>query len=519
MESITTQVFSEKDLFRLFSDVDTHLLSKNKCPTFKKEFYFEKINEFLPTEHHLSTHKETENKTIFVSALQKYKRKKQLKVSRADIIDAASTTCILSFIDEAGDGPPQPKKSRGSETFTATFASSYKDFNDLSENRQRVVTKPLIDMLNQFIDQGDYSLSVNQLLGYLLCRENRNEKSTFAYTCGQRLLREEDLENAVSISPMEGVSFMHSLNLSKEDMRCVRRFMHSKNVWFPTTNELLEARKSLRPVTVPVLEGKGRGVDYVDLVKQTASSIISVVCLEDGDFVPNNLKLYLKDGGDGAGSMPKLKSVKCVSDKENIFQYGIIPLKLTVKDENGDETTKWENKVMNAASCFRSVYTIREKEDNEELLDLVIKSTDKARSELNSNGIEISINNETVHVECDIKDTMKDMKFKKKISGLGGADCLLCKTKQTDWTSPTSEEDDFKINRSAVDTRTIFQSVLDEDGNIIIKPHDFSDRSGVTRAPITESDQHSIAITHSYINGCHWFLKLLYRCYADRKVR
>ena len=167
----------------------------------------------------------------------------------------------------------------------------------------------------------------------------------------------------------------------------------------------------MKPVTVPVLDGKGRGVDYKYLLKQTASSIIPVVCLEDEKFVPTNLKLYLKDGGDGAGSMPKLKSAKCVFDKEHIFQYGIIPLKLTVKDDNGEEITKWENKVMNAASYFRSVYTIREKEDDEELLNLVIETTDRARSELNSDGFEISINNEKFHVECDIKDTMKDLKL------------------------------------------------------------------------------------------------------------
>ena len=112
---------------------------------------------------------------------------------------------------------------------------------------------------------------------------------------------------------------------------------------------------------------------------------------------------------------------------------------------------------------------------------------------------------------------MKDLKFKKKISGLGGADCLLCKTKQNDWTdaSMISDETTFQINRSAADTRAIFNSVIDEEGNIKVKAKDFETRSGVTNEPLSDSDQHCITITHSYINGTSWFLKVLYRCHAD----
>ena len=39
-------------------------------------------------------------------------------------------------------------------------------------------------------------------------------------------------------------------------------------------------------------------------------------------------------------------------------------------------------------------------------------------------------------------------------------------------------------------------------------------RKGLTAKPIT-SDKHSVTITHSYINGTGWFLKVLYRCHID----
>ena len=110
---------------------------------------------------------------------------------------------------------------------------------------------------------------------------------------------------------------------------------------------------------------------------------------------------------------------------------------------------------------------------------------------------------------------MKDLKFKTKICGLGGADCLLCKSQFQDWRDPEKAKNGFKIDRTAADTYQIFLSVLDENGEIRINPKDFESRSGVTQQPLSNSDQHCITITHSYINGCNWFLKILYRCHAD----
>lgn len=60
------------------------------------------------------------------------------------------------------------------------------------------------------------------------------------------------------------------------------------------------------------------------------------------------------------------------------------------------------------------MYLSREKEDDEVLLNLVIKTTDKSRSNLNSDGIEINMNNEKFLVEGEIIDAMKDLKLKKK---------------------------------------------------------------------------------------------------------
>lgn len=52
--------------------------------------------------------------------------------------------------------------------------------------------------------------------------------------------------------------------------------LSSKGMWFPTSNELLEARNKLRPVITPVLDNKGVRL-HKDLVAMTGESIVNVI--------------------------------------------------------------------------------------------------------------------------------------------------------------------------------------------------------------------------------------------------
>ena len=201
-----------------------------------------------------------------------------------------------------------------------------------------------------------------------------------------------------------------------------------------------------------------------------------------------------------------------MDDAENIFQYGVLPLKVTSIGD-GEEKVLWKNATPNAARYLRPVYLIREKETDPDLLELVIKTTDASRNKLNANGVVVN----GVQVEVDIRDTMKDLKLKRHIGGLGGAACILCKSKVDDWTDARYLEMGFPINRTAAETLEIFRSVTDDEGNVTIRPADFDTRFGVTKEALTDSDQHSITITHAYVNGCTWFMKLLYRCVADHQ--
>ena len=421
--------------------------------------------------------------------------------------------------------PPVKKISRGSTEFTTTFSKSYKDFKYLEQRQKKNKTQPLLDMLEKFIDINQFSLTLTELLDYLKSQVQDKNKDV----------------PAISFSPMEAVSFMHCMVLSKEQMRQTRYFLGQKGIEFPTANKLLPVRQSLRHPTYSIMDGKGRGLDIKELVSETLQSIIKIVKETSPNQPLENLTFYLKDGGDGAGTMPALKSKKkCTDgaedgnageedndgsdddedeDSDHMFKYGIIPLKLARNVEGGNQEILWQNKVPNSARSLKPIYLIREVETDEELLDFVIKETDLARNEQNANGLTISLGDETtISVSCVMKDSMKDLKFKKAISGLGGADCILCKSKVNDWTDLKKlEGGGFKINRSAEDTQKIFNSVLDDNGDIQIRAGDFATRSWVTQKTFSDSDQHCITITHSYINGKTWYLKMLYRCDIDFK--
>ena len=100
---------------------------------------------------------------------------------------------------------------------------------------------------------------------------------------------------------------------------------------------------------------------------------------------------------------------------------------------------------------------------------------------------------------------------------MGGADCILCITKQNDWNGREKVEKGFPIERSSESTYKLYEQLVGDDGEIPTKPGDFDTRQGLTKKPITNSDQINITVTHSYINVTTWFLKVLYRCHIDHQ--
>ena len=176
-------------------------------------------------------------------------------------------------------------------------------------------------------------------------------------------------------------------------------------------------------------------MQYKEIVKMTVESIISLVPMEVLEEKGGVLEMVFKSGGDGAGQQVVWNSTSMLDAVENMFQYyGITPLKLLQRFDDGSTVLLWQNHTPNNCRSLRPLFLIREKETDEDLLSMVIPTTDKARAELSSEGVcATTVDGQGYNVKVIIHDTMKDLKFKKYISGLGGADCILCKTKQGDW--------------------------------------------------------------------------------------
>ena len=388
-----------------------------------------------------------------------------------------------------------------------------KSFSDLGVWMQKERTESLLCYINNFIQNDCPELSMTQVLGYLVHRVNIQSEKNIAKVGYELFTGTANSHQSFELD--EAIALMHSLTLSKDQMRKLRYGMASKGIYFPSSNELLDARKNLRPAITPVLDGKGVQVQYTDLVKMTVESVLNVVIKEKSMDEADVVEMTFKDGGDGAGQQVVWKSKSMIDSKENMFQYGITPLKLTRRRDDGTNDVLWENHTPNAPRTLRPLFLIRESETNPDLLKLVILKTDTARKQLSVDGVCAKVGDKFINVKIKIYDSMKDLKFKKNISGLGGADCILCITKQKDWSNREKVENGFPIERSAESTIQLYEKLVNKDGEIPRKTGDFETRQGMTSKPITTSDQMSITITHSYINGTTWFLKVLYRCHAD----
>ena len=510
---------SEKDLFRIFVILDKAAAaqtSKKKaklalceiCDNVKAAL---NINVLL-----------NEQIMVIDNALRRYRKIKEKEFKKHGytyIIETASDDMLvinplMEEKDEKGPSLSKKKRTAGDEKPAHRPRSS---LVELGDRRQKERTSEIVSVIEKYRENVFPELTFNQLLGYLLYRENR-QGNKIVSDVGNKLFNQTFNVMSDAFTDDEAVAFKHNLTLSREQIRKTRYVLQGKNVYFPTSNELNEARKKLRPIVSTTLGNKGVKVDYSELVKMTTESVLEIIS-DEGRFEikeDDKYKMYFKDGCDGAGQQTTMKSKDMVNSKHHMFQYGLVPLKMVCSRESEEEiTTMWLNESPNSQLSVRPVYLIREEETNKELIDEVITTTDKARDKLNEEGMVVTFNGLKVNMCFDIKDSMKDLKLKRNISGMKGARCILCETKQKDWTNSEKVNNGFHITRTAAEAKQIYQTLADEDGNVKRVAGDFESRKGVTAEPITTSDQRSVCITHGYINGVNWFLKLLYRCYTD----
>ena len=257
-----------------------------------------------------------------------------------------------------------------------------------------------------------------------------------------------------SFSTKDAVAYMHDLTLTKQQMRTTKSYLASKNVMFPNTNQLLEMRKSLRPNINSELDNTGVSVDYTELVTMTTTSLLNVIENAEKIDLGMELTVMYKDGGDTAGSQTVWKSAEMTDVPDHLFQYSLVPILV----EQGVKTL-WKNPSPNSATLCRPIYLPRASEDEAHVIDLVFPTTDQHRTHLENYTME---SGKEYTVQHKIHDTMKDLKLKKKLSGIGGGDCILCGSRKADWKDVEKIKEGFPITRDAEETRALFEQLMVE---------------------------------------------------------
>ena len=77
------------------------------------------------------------------------------------------------------------------------------------------------------------------------------------------------------------------------------------------------------------------------------------------------------------------------------------------------------------------------------------------------NPIELTDRSEIAYtVTHTIHDTITDLIFKKKLSGLGGADCTICEGRKSDWKYIEKTKEGFNITRSADNAIALYEQLI-----------------------------------------------------------
>ena len=139
----------------------------------------------------------------------------------------------------------------------------------------------------------------------------------------------------------------------------------------------------------------------------------------------------------------------------------------------------WKNPAPNNATWCRPAFLVRMVEG--EAAKHVVPYTDSCRSKLQEETVVITPERteRSYNVQHEIKDTMKDLKYKKAICSLQGADCILCKHKKADWMNEELVMNGFDITRTAKGTMKLFMDLIDLDGKIPRQKNYYDIREGI----------------------------------------
>ena len=386
-----------------------------------------------------------------------------------------------------------------------------RDFSEVGARQKRRKLADLNALLDNFSTEND--IEINKIIGYLLYQKNHLTNKYLARLGSELYETGNIVENSrTKLDFDRTLALKTHINLSRNDIDFLKGFF-GDSIHIPNREYIRQHSQKLLPEVEECRSGRGIAVKTVtDTVNITVKRL-----LEQCDTVkiplPSQLVYRQKTGHDGAGGQSVYKSQQNPMSDPNIFSKMIVPLSLS--DSRTGEYL-WKNPTPNSAFWTRPVALLAEKE-SADLIKFVNEKFEPEEQSFRENGIVVAHNGLMYQVDVIIESSMKDLKIRMVESGLGGAECLMCYTQQGDWKNiqKIEEENFFAITRSADKTLELYEEFMEEKGSIVRKRNDYEERAGLTTQPLSTSDHHYLTLTHQYINGTSWFLKLFYRLKAN----
>ena len=223
------------------------------------------------------------------------------------------------------------------------------------------------------------------------------------------------------------------------------------------------------------------------------------------------MKIKIKDGVDGSGSYALYQQANNVNTN-NMIMYMFCLLEIV---DNQTNAIIFKEKLSNSPHAMRPIFITMGKETISNLINVK-----EAFSKRNSNAeFVVQFKHYAYNIQIEAQMTLIDGKMRALLSGLGGAYCLLCFiTSDVACGRHGTYSSYFNITRSAENTMSVWNNLVDENNVIKKRKSDYSVRGGLTQEPIIEEDLNMVSPLHCLLCIFRLVLLLIYHLRSETFV-
>lgn len=264
----------------------------------------------------------------------------------------------------------------------------------------------------------------------------------------KKIMRDE----VIPLTPLESLLFLIEAKFSKSQYIMLRELSMSRNsLLFPTYREVALAKKHCYPdPSFMEITEISVTIQLQGLLDITAKRLIESMTNEQLDFLPTNLILYSKYGGDGASNQSRYKQKFGSQDSDvcdsALYMISLVPVRLAKQTDS--KSIFWENNRSGSPRYCRPIKFMFVKETEELVLAEMQRVKEQIIGLLSTTIIH---NNKTFSVSHKLFPTMVDGKTCQYLSHTKSSQaCPICK-------ATPNEMNDVESVSCKVDDKSIYE--------------------------------------------------------------